>query len=403
MAEFLYSYQEDAVKKMHNGCVLVGGVGSGKSRTGLAYYFLLNKGKISKNGIEKMMENPLDLYIITTARKRDNLEWEKELNVYDMSTHKEGNAYRNKVVIDSWQNLHKYVDILHSFFLFDEQHCGGHGQWAKSFIKTAKNNQWVLLSATPADTWMDLVSIFIANGFYKNRTDFFESHVEWDPYIPYRKVKKYWDTGKLMMHYREIMVVMKFKRDTIAHHIRVICDYDLKRYRETVRLRWDSFKNEPIKDAGVLCYSLRRIVNTDKSRVDKVLEYVALHKRVIIFYNFDYELEILRKVNYPEDTTVAEMNGHKHDKLPDSERWVFLVQYSSGSEAWNCITTNAIIFFSQSYSYKTMIQAAGRIDRVNTPYTDLYFYHLESMSSIDLAIKKALSRKKDFNERSFSA
>ena len=56
------------------------------------------------------------------------------------------------------------------------------------------------------------------------------------------------------------------------------------------------------------------------------------------------------------------------------------------------------MFFSQNYSFKVMEQAAGRIDRLNTPYTNLYYYHLKTRSGIDLAISRALAEKKQFNE-----
>ena len=48
-----------------------------------------------------------------------------------------------------------------------------------------------------------------------------------------------------------------------------------------------------------------------------------------------------------------------------------------------------------------MHQSAGRIDRLNTPFTDLYYYHLKTRSGIDLAIAKALKEKRKFNESSF--
>ena len=403
MTDFLYDYQRAAIRQMHNGCILCGGVGSGKSRTSLSYFFMLNHGFIGDSGIEKSMEHPVDLYIITTARKRDTLEWEKELAIFSMSIHDDLNLYENKCVVDSWNNLHKYVDTVGAFFIFDEQRVVGKGQWVKSFLKIAKCNQWILLSATPGDTWVDYIPVFIANGFYRNRSEFVYMHVEYSRFAKYPKVEKYHNTGLLVKYRNQILVNMDFKRETVNHTRRVICDYDHEAYKNALRTRWNPFKNAPMKNAGELCYVLRKIVNTASQRLSETCQIVALKKKVIIFYNFDYELEMLRDCEYPVGTAIAEWNGHRHDPLPDGDLWVYLVQYTAGAEGWNCTTTDTIIFYSQNYSYKIMKQSAGRIDRLNTPFKELYYYHLESMSGIDLAIKKALKEKRTFNERNFVA
>lgn len=404
---FLYDYQMEAVKKMRNGCILNGGVGSGKSRTGLFYYFKENGGWIDENGY-KPMTNPKDLYIITTARKRDSLEWEGELASYLLypSDDNKFKYYKDlNIVIDSWNNIKKYKDVTDAFFIFDEDRVTGNGAWVKTFLTITKSNDWIILSATPGDTWMDYIPVFIANGFYKNRTAFIREHVIYSRYTKFPKVDRYLGTGKLNAYRRKILVDMDFKRPTRAHHEDIYVKYNIPLYKEVGRTRWDPFRNEPIKNASGLCYVLRKIVNSDESRQTALLDIVADHPRVIIFYNFNYELEILKSLTYIHDgdaLDVAEWNGHKHQPIPDTDKWVYLVQYTSGCEGWNCIKTDTIIFFSQNYSYKIMEQASGRIDRVNTKYIDLYYYHLKSRSGIDLAISKALRDKKKFNERKFS-
>ena len=393
----LFDYQLDAVSRMRNGCILCGGVGSGKSRTSLAYYYKEQGGVLGTKNYVKM-KNPKDLYIITTARKRDTCEWEGELAYFLLSTNPKVNGYKNRVIVDSWNNIQKYKNVTDSFFIFDEQRVVGSGVWVKSFLKIAKSNDWILLSATPGDTWQDYITVFIANGFYRNRTEFCNEHIIYSRFSKFPKIDRYINTGRLIRLRDRILVDMDFKRETIAHHEDIIVQYDISKYKETMRNRWDPYNNEPITNASGLCYILRKIVNSDESRQIALMDILESRPRVIVFYNFDYELDILKGLHYGKDVQIAEWNGHAHQPIPTSKSWIYLVQYNAGCEGWNCIKTDTIVFYSQNYSYKVMAQAAGRIDRLNTPYTDLYYYHLKSRSGIDLAISKALKDKKKFNE-----
>lgn len=398
----LYDFQLEAVKKMHNGCILCGDVGSGKSRTSIAYYCMQQNRSGNMIIYEKIRQTVEDLYIITTARKRDTFEWDSELANFRMSTDPENDAFKHSVVIDSWNNIHKYKDVKGAFFIFDEQRVVGRGEWVKSFLKIAKANHWILLSATPGDKWEDYIPVFVANGFYKNRTQFYDEHVIWDPRVSFPKIRGYFNTNRLIRLRDQVLVQMDDQRTTIPHHEDVFVAYDISAYRELTRTRWNPWLEKPIETASELCYAWRKIVNSDDSRQIAVLEILEDHPKAIIFYNFDYELEILRGIGYEEGTEIAEWNGHKHDALPTGSKWVYLVQYTAGCEGWNCVTTDTIIFFSQNYSYKVQHQAEGRINRLNTPYQDLYYYHLRSRSGIDLAIHRALMDKKTFNEGAFT-
>ena len=400
----LYDYQIDAVNRMRNGCILNGGVGSGKSRTALAYYYLRNDGDQSSlcgDDYIPMGDPPKDLYIITTARKRDTKEWEADMVPFLLSTNPEINLYSNKITVDSWNNIKKYKDITDAFFIFDEDRVTGSGVWANSFLKIAKSNEWIILSATPGDCWMDYLAVFIANGFYKNKTEFLREHVVYSRFSKFPKIDRYLNTGRLIRLRNRILIDMDFHRDTIPHHEDVYVSYDTTAYKDICRTRWNPWDNKPIENASEFCYSLRKIVNSDEARQVALLEIIENHPRAIIFYNFDYELDILKSIHYGDDFEIAEWNGHKHQEIPKGDKWIYLVQYNAGNEGWNCVRTDTIIFYSQNYSYKIMIQAAGRIDRLNTPYKDLYYYHIKSRSGIDLAISKALKNKKQFNERKF--
>lgn len=396
----LRDYQIAAIKKLRNGSILCGGVGSGKSRTSLAYYYTL-QGLSLDHPSKSLHKSIQDLYIITTARKRDTLEWEKELTPFLLSSNEEENKYSNKVTIDSWNNLHKYSDVKGSFFIFDEQRVVGSGAWVKAFLKIAKTNKWILLSATPGDTWSDYIPVFIANGFYKNKTDFARRHIVYSRFAKYPKVDHYVDTGILNRYRRAVLVNMDYEKHTVSHYNDIYVEYDRDLYRTVMRTRVDPETGEPIVNASDLCFILRRVSNSDPSRLEAVVRLVHSAERAIIFYNFNYELALLKSIDFGPEYVTAEWNGHKHEPVPEGIKWAYFVQYTAGAEGWNCTRTNTIIFFSQNYSYKVMVQSAGRIDRLNTPYENLYYYRLKTHSNIDLAIAAALKAKKKFNEDKF--
>lgn len=403
MAIPLRDYQREAIQRMKNGCILCGEPGSGKSRTAAAYYYKLYGGDIDGSAL---MKDPADLYIITTARKRDTMEWEAELAPFMIFTH-EGKFYKHNVIIDSWNNIKKYREVKGAFFIFDEQRVVGTGPWTKCFLRIARANRWILLSATPGDTWMDYLAVFIANGFYSGITDFKREHVLYS-YSGYRNkyptISGYRNERKLRYLRDSILVPMDFHRETIGHHENIVTEYDRMFYRNVQRNRWNYWKDRPIETASELCQCLRRVCNESHDRIMEVIRIAMKHERVLIFYNYDYELELLKETfrEFHEVTfDIAEWNGHYHEEIPRTDHWVYLVQYTAGCEGWNCIETDTMIFYSQNYSYKVMKQASGRIDRLNTPFKDLYFYHLKSRSPIDIAIGNALEKKKNFNESAF--
>lgn len=397
----LYDHQLEAIEKLKPGSILCGGVGSGKSRTAIAFYFTKicgGRAKVNGKGIFEKMKKPKHLYIITTAKKRDSLEWDKECVPFLISkTNHDG----PKLIVDSWNNISKYCDVSNAFFIFDEQRLVGSGNWVKSFYKIAKKNEWILLSATPGDTWSDYIPVFVANGFYKNKTEFLRIHAVYNRYSKFPKIDKYIETSRLDKHLKSILVLMPYARHTKSHNKTITTRYNKELFDDVLIKRWNPYEDKPIKSISELCYLMRKVVNSDESRTSELLRLIQKHPKVIIFYNFDYELEILRDFCSVNNFTYSEWNGHKHEQIVYGDSWIYLVQYTSGAEGWNCIETDTIIFYSQNYSYKIVTQSAGRIDRMNTKFVDLYYYHFRSDAIIDLSIAKALRNKKDFNINRF--
>lgn len=408
----LFEHQAKALEKMHNGCILVGGVGSGKSRTSLAYYVchVLGITKVHKKLGEygevkefyvmpdyKDLKETKKLYVITTARKRDTNDWFAEAIPFGITTE----FSKVEIVVDSWNNIKKYENIKDAYFIFDEQRVVGYGAWVKSFLKISKGNGWILLSATPGDTWSDYIPVFIANGFYKNKTEFNSRHAVFARFSKYPKIERYVELSRLNRCRSQVLVEMKCHRDTVQHHSDVRCGYDKETYKRIFKDRWNPFEDKPIVDAGECCLLLRRLVNTDADRVRKLKVLLTDHPKSIVFYNFNCELELLRQICEEIGMPYTEWNGHKHEEVLQGDQWAYLCQYNAASEAWQCTATDTIIFYSANYSYKIMIQSAGRIDRMNTPFKDLYYYHLTSLSPIDRSIQYAIKRKKNFNESKF--
>lgn len=400
----LDGYQLDAINRLKTGSILCGGVGSGKSRTALAYYFIKQGGSINPY-------SPMDfykaknLYIITTARKRDTLEWELETMPFRLNKEdeEENRNYICNYYVDSWNNIKKYEEVKDSFFIFDEQRVVGYGAWSKTFIKIAKNNDWILLSATPGDCWSDYIPVFLANGFYRSVTEFRQMHIIYKPFRTYPVIDRYVNVRRLEAYKNQILVDMDYKSPATEVEVEVPVEFNRDEYLNVVMKRWNPFTNEPILNASEYCTILRKIINSDKSRLDAVLRLCERHPKVIIFYNFDYELELLENLLTENNIPFSEWNGHKHEAILENNKWVYLIQYSAGCEGWNCIETNVIIFYSQTYSYKQMVQASGRINRRNTPFKELFLYKFKSKAGIDKAISRALNNKKDFNARTFFA
>lgn len=398
----LAPHQIEVLDKLKSGSILCGGVGSGKSRTALAYYYLHECGgklKINGKGDYEPMSSPKDLYIITTAKKRDSLEWLEECGPFCLSSERESSIDGTKVHIDSWNNIKKYANVRGKVFIFDEQRIVGAGTWTKTFLKIAKSNNWILLTATPGDTWSDYVPVFVANNFFKNRTEFFRQHAVYNRFTKYPKVERYTDTAKLIQYRDSITVIMNYVRKTETIDTIVPVTFDEDKFKRVWVDRWNIFADKPVKAVGELFYLLRKVVNSHPSRLEAVCEIFKKHPKLIVFYNFDYELEALRTLNHL--APMSEWNGHQHDAIPNSDSWLYLVQYAAGAEGWNCIETDATIFYSMNYSYKAVVQAAGRIDRVNTPFSILHYFHLRSKSMIDIAIGRSLRMKKDFNMLAF--
>lgn len=380
----LYPHQLEAVDKLQNGRILWGGVGAGKSLTAAAYYM--------------KKEAPKDVYVITTAKKRDALDWEREFVKYGVYK-TEGATVAGVLRVDSWNNISKYRDVKDAFFIFDEQRLVGSGEWTKAFIHIAKRNNWILLSATPGDTWMDYVPVFIANGFYSNRSEFKREHVIYNMYSKFPKIDRYVNMGKLVRHRNELLVHMPYKSHVIRKTVKIPVTYDTELYKRVAEKRWNVYKDQPVGSVPELFYTMRKVVYSDSSRLDAIRNLIKEHPKLIVFYNFDYELNMLRELR--DEIHIAEWNGHKHEEIPNVERWLYLVQYVAGAEGWNCVTTDTMVFYSLTYSYKNWHQAHGRTDRLNTPFKTLNYYVLLSDSKIDRIVLDALNGKKSFNESEF--
>lgn len=367
--------QAATVKELSSGNILVAGVGSGKTYTSIAW------------ASQYLPER--ELIVITTAMNRNKGAWHESIEACGITDY----------TVDSWNNIHKYQHKETCVFIFDEQRVVGYGKWSRSVINISrKDNVWILASATPGDTWMEYITVFIANGFYKNKTEFLYNHVEWMPHVKFPMVKQYHSIELLEKYRDSIIVTMVVDRHTKRHKHYTYCQYDVMDYKTVGETLINPYTEYPIQSASELSQTLRRIVNESEDRQNKALEMMRSIDKLIIFYNYNYELELLRELAKLTGKHLYEYNGHKHEFVGKEKQWIYLVQYTAGAEGWNCITTDSILFYSVNHSYKKMEQAMGRIDRMNTPYTSLHYYFMTSKATIDMATLRAINNKKEFNE-----
>lgn len=159
--------QKAAFHDLSNGKILKGGTGSGKSRTAVAYFFTqVCGGHLRVNGVGDVepLTHPRDLYIFTTAKKRDDLDWEKTCGMFALSKDPNRSYCGVRVTVDSWNNITKYTDVQDAFFIFDEQRLVGSGAWVKAFYKIAKSNQWIVLTARRVITGWTTVRYLLRTG-----------------------------------------------------------------------------------------------------------------------------------------------------------------------------------------------------------------------------------------------
>lgn len=385
----LRDHQTKALAKLSNGKILWGGVGSGKSIVAAQYYM--------------EQEADADVYVITTAKKRESFDWQGTFAKFGVGEHLSATV-AGQLTVDSWNNIGKYRDVRGAFFIFDEQRVVGSGSWSNVFVRIAKANRWILLSATPGDTWLDYIPVFVANGFYKNRTEFKREHVVYNSYTRFPKVDRYVGVNRLVRLRNDLLVEMPYLRETKRHTVTVHVEHDQAEVERVLKTRWNPYRDRPCRNVAELFSVLRRVVNSHSSRVEAVSQTLSQCRRLIVFYNFDYELELLRQFASTISSTevvTAEWNGHRHDDLPAGSDWLYLVQWTAGAEGWECTTANHELFYSAPYSFKLWEQGYGRIDRLNTPYRDLYYHVLRSKSLVDDGIFKALGQKRNFNESAF--
>lgn len=382
--------QTQAIQDLRSGFILRGGVGSGKSRTSLAY-------------ILTSEYNGRDIYIITTAKKRDTHEWDQEAAILGWQV--DGPCWDNMTLtIDSWNNTKKYKDVKNAFFIFDEQKTSGGGAWAKTFLKIAKSNGWLLLSATPGDRWMDFWPIFVANGFYKNKTEFLDQHVMFRPFTTFPQISGYKHVKKLEFLLRSISVGIDVEKHVTWHEEDVYCDYNRALYQQIVKTRCDPKTLEPYDSMTGMVWGLRRLVNGSQGRLEALERVCRDHERVIVFYTTNFELEMLGHWLNKNDILWHQYNGQVHEPIPNTRRrWVYLVNYMSGAEGWECASADTVVLFSTNYSWRTLEQCKGRIDRRNTPWDILYAYHFVSIAPIDKAIRTANHNKEMFNEQAWAS
>lgn len=405
-----------------------------RSRNRVAYYLDMGLGKTFV-GSEKMdqLDTKVNLIICQKSKVKDWIQHVSDhyfMDVYDLRKPKlftefmsAAMAEKNRICgVVNYETAWRRQDLswLHNFTLMLDESSLIQNQKAKQtkFISGLYPENVILLSGTPVSgKYENLISqIHLLGWTIKedifNRTYINYKLVDVDGFIhkqvdrndPYRNIdrlkSKLREHGAVFMKTEEVL-------DLPEQNFQIIEVPVSKEYKEFMKDRIVTVDDVELVGDTVLTkrlYAKQLCGAYNKDKLDAVQDLIqSTNDRIIIFYNFNVELEALKRICSELDRPVSEVNGNVKDLIAYETRSdsVTLVQYQAGSMGLNLQKSNKIIYFTLTDRSDLFEQSKKRIHRIGQ-YRPCFYYTMICKGSVEESVHNTLQKRMDYTDELFA-
>ena len=389
----------------------------------VAYYHDMGLGK-TFTGSEKLMSYKTHKKLII-CQKSKLPDWIEHMNkyysdiVYDLSDKDQFYRYivsHNSIGVINYDLVFRRPDIakLHDFSLLLDESSLIQNSKAKrtKFILKLNPDGIVLLSGTPVGgkyenlySQLKLLGIKMTNSEYWSR--FIKYRIECYSGFPCKIPYGYKNVDELIsllnshgadfLKSDEVIDLPEQVFYHIDHGISNKYYDDILRDKYTVIDGKEFIADNPLKRLLYLriccgAYNAERL-----NRFSDLLE--STDNRIVVFYNFNAELDAIIKVC---DKPYSIVNGQNKniDNFVNHDNGVVFVQYQSGAMGLNLQKANIIIYYSLPLSSELYEQSKKRIHRIGQKST-CFYYIMRCKKSVEEHIEKTLNMRRDYTDRLF--
>lgn len=399
----------------------------------VAYYLDMGLGKTFV-GSEKMYELGAKINLVVCQKSKVN-DWVEHFKTYYPEYHTFDLTNKKQweyVLHDCPYFLHEFVILVINYdlifrrpeisklmdftLMLDESSLiqNENAKRSRFILKKLNPTNVILLSGTPTGgKYEKLWSQCRLLGWKISKDAFWSSyinyHFEHDTGFPRKVVDGYKNVERLKHKLHEHGAIFMKSEDVfdlpakIDTRVNVYCTPAYRKFRQKSIVKIDGveFVGDNILTKMLYERMLCGSYNSDKIAALKDL-IESTEDRLIIFYNFNGELEVLRDLCASVERPVSIICGNikdlsSYEKSKDS---VTLVQYQAGAMGLNLQKSNKIVYFTPPLSSEFFEQSKKRIHRIGQDRTCFYYYLICS-GSIEEKIYRTLAMRKDYTERLF--
>lgn len=280
------------------------------------------------------------------------------------------------------------------------------------FILSLKPSHTILLSGTPTDGKYEfLYSQLRLLGWKITKTAYYNRYIKTELRSyggpTFRVVTGYKNVSELKAKLKEYGAVFSKAEEVIKlPEKKFIKEYstvssDYKKFMKDRVIKIDDKELTGDSTLSKRLYARMLCSAYSKDKISRLIDLVnSTSDRVIIFYNFNTELEALRKVLF--DRPISIVNGQIKDlkEYENNDNSVTLIQYQAGAMGLNLQKANRIIYFSLPERSELFEQSKARICRIGQE-KQCYYHIMMCHKSVEEKIYECLLMRKDYTDELF--